>query len=74
MGHSEPTIDPLDVRMTSPLEAPLTIRLDVIRNMGFERMTPVQAGTIPRAMKHQDCVVEVSTNTVLRCMSTDSRR
>ena len=33
--------------------------LDVVRDMGFTRTTPVQAGTIPRAMKHQDCVVEV---------------
>lgn len=33
---------------------------DVIAGQGFERMTPVQAGTIPRAVKHQDCVVEVS--------------
>jgi superfamily II DNA/RNA helicase len=35
-------------------------RRDVVDKMGFEAMTPVQAGTIPRAMKHQDCVVEVS--------------
>ena len=37
--------------------------LDVIRKMGFERTTPVQAGTIPRALKNQDCVVEVSCPT-----------
>lgn len=35
-------------------------RRDVVDKMGFQTMTPVQAGTIPRAMKHQDCVVEVS--------------
>ena len=28
--------------------------------MGFTNLTPVQASTIPRAMKNQDCVVEVS--------------
>jgi len=33
---------------------------DVIAQQGWERMTPVQAGTIPRAIKNQDCVVEVS--------------
>ena len=27
--------------------------------LGFETMTKVQAGTIPQAMKHKDCVVEV---------------
>ena len=34
--------------------------LDAVDQMGFERMTPVQSGVIPRAMKNQDCVVEVS--------------
>ncbi|BEI90298.1 uncharacterized protein CcaverHIS019_0303680 [Cutaneotrichosporon cavernicola] len=34
---------------------------DVIAAQGFERMTPVQAGTIPRAVKNQDCVVEAVT-------------
>ena len=33
--------------------------LDVVHKMGFSNMTPVQARTIPRAMKNQDCVVEV---------------
>lgn len=33
---------------------------DVIAQQGWERMTPVQAGSIPRALKNQDCVVEVS--------------
>jgi len=32
---------------------------DVVDGMGFETMTKVQAGTIPQAMKHKDCVVEV---------------
>ncbi|RSH94612.1 ATP-dependent rRNA helicase spb4 [Saitozyma podzolica] len=35
--------------------------LDVVHKMGFSNMTPVQAGTIPRAMKNQDCVVEAVT-------------
>lgn len=35
--------------------------LDVILQMGFEKMTPVQASTIPRAIKNQDCVVEAVT-------------
>ena len=34
---------------------------EVIAQQGWERMTPVQAGSIPRALKNQDCVVEVST-------------
>jgi ATP-dependent RNA helicase DDX55/SPB4 len=33
---------------------------DVVDQLGFETMTTVQAGTIPQAMKHKDCVVEVS--------------
>lgn len=45
----------------SSLQPPLTPWIaDVIAAQGFERMTPVQAGTIPRAVKNQDCVVEVS--------------
>lgn len=32
---------------------------DVVDQLGFETMTKVQAGTIPQAMKHKDCVVEV---------------
>jgi superfamily II DNA/RNA helicase len=42
------------------LDPPLTQWIaDVIAQQGWERMTPVQAGTIPRAIKNQDCVVEV---------------
>jgi ATP-dependent RNA helicase DDX55/SPB4 len=33
--------------------------------MGFTRTTPVQAGTIPRSMKNQDCVVEVGRGSIL---------
>lgn len=42
---------------------PLTFfsSMDVINTMGFKNMTPVQAGTIPRAVKNQDCVVEAVT-------------
>lgn len=49
----------------SSLQPPLTPWIaDVIAAQGFERMTPVQSGTIPRAIKHQDCVVEVSLGEV----------
>lgn len=34
--------------------------LEVIRDMGFEQMTPVQAATIPLFLQHKDVVVEVS--------------
>ncbi|GAA6009456.1 hypothetical protein JCM11491_003563 [Sporobolomyces phaffii] len=34
---------------------------DVIRDMGFEQMTPVQASTIPLFMQHKDVVVEAVT-------------
>lgn len=33
--------------------------LDAVSNMGFKRMTPVQASTIPLFMAHKDVVVEV---------------
>ena len=61
MGVTRSAIDTLDVSW-STLQNPDVAddSLDVVRDMGFTRTTPVQAGTIPRAMKHQDCVVEVS--------------
>ncbi|KAM0754824.1 DEAD-domain-containing protein [Meredithblackwellia eburnea MCA 4105] len=34
---------------------------DVIRDLGFEQMTPVQASTIPLFMQHKDVVVEAVT-------------
>ncbi|KAK8861532.1 hypothetical protein IAR55_002354 [Kwoniella newhampshirensis] len=44
------------------LNPPLTPWImDVINKQGFVNMTPVQAGTIPRAIKNQDCVVEAVT-------------
>ena len=33
--------------------------LDAVASMGFSRMTPVQASTIPLFMAHKDVVVEV---------------
>ena len=33
--------------------------LDAVSSMGFKRMTPVQASTIPLFMAHKDVVVEV---------------
>lgn len=35
--------------------------LDAISTMGFEKMTPVQASTIPLFMGNKDVVVEVDT-------------
>ncbi|KAI9857490.1 MAG: ATP-dependent rRNA helicase spb4 [Trichoglossum hirsutum] len=35
--------------------------LDAVSSMGFERMTPVQASTIPLFMEHKDVVVEAVT-------------
>ncbi|KAF8897556.1 DEAD-domain-containing protein [Infundibulicybe gibba] len=35
--------------------------LDVIKSMGHEQMTPVQASTIPLFMRHKDVVVEAVT-------------
>lgn len=35
--------------------------LDAVSSMGFKRMTPVQASTIPQFMKHKDVVVEAVT-------------
>ena len=35
--------------------------IDAVSSMGFKRMTPVQASTIPLFMTHKDVVVEVIT-------------
>ena len=35
--------------------------LDAVSAIGFNRMTPVQASTIPLFMMHKDVVVEVSS-------------
>ncbi|GAA5821344.1 hypothetical protein JCM11251_004580 [Rhodosporidiobolus azoricus] len=46
----------------SKLSTPLTPWIaNVIRDSGFEQMTPVQAGTIPLFMQHKDVVVEAVT-------------
>lgn len=72
MGQAQPAVEPLDVSASSYttgsaarpaivyLLEGLISSLNVIHDMGFTNMTPVQAGTIPRAVKNQDCVVEVS--------------
>ena len=39
----------------------LSLSMDVINSMGYTRMTPVQASTIPLFMKHKDVVVEAVT-------------
>ncbi|GAA5935369.1 hypothetical protein JCM1841_001936 [Sporobolomyces salmonicolor] len=46
----------------SNINPPLTPWIaDVVRDMGFEQMTPVQASTIPLFMQHKDVVVEAVT-------------
>ncbi|GAA6059438.1 hypothetical protein JCM10212_005377 [Sporobolomyces blumeae] len=46
----------------SRVDPPLTPWVaDVVRDMGFEQMTPVQASTIPLFMQHKDVVVEAVT-------------
>lgn len=42
----------------------------VIRDMGFEQMTPVQASTIPLFMQHKDVVVEVSSPSSRCCKNS----
>lgn len=49
-----------DPRAWDALTPPLTEWiLDAISSMGFPRMTPVQASTIPLFIKNKDVVVEV---------------
>lgn len=38
--------------------------LDAIKTMGFARMTPVQASTIPLFLMNKDVVVEVRMSTI----------
>ncbi|KAG0166339.1 ATP-dependent rRNA helicase spb4 [Apophysomyces sp. BC1034] len=46
----------------STLETPLSGEIaDTLASMGFEQMTPVQAGAIPLFMKNKDVVVEAVT-------------
>ena len=46
--------------------------LDATANMGFTRMTPVQASCIPLFMGHKDVVVEVCIPSSLCVSSPDS--
>jgi hypothetical protein len=49
-------------RAWDSLSPPLSSWLrEALPSMGFERMTPVQASTIPLFMGHKDVVVEVGT-------------
>lgn len=41
--------------------------IDAVSDMGFKRMTPVQASTIPEFMKNRDVVVEVCNLILLPC-------
>lgn len=57
MAEQAPKKDP---RAWDALTPPLAEwLLDAISTMGFDRMTPVQASTIPLFMGHKDVVVEV---------------
>jgi ATP-dependent RNA helicase DDX55/SPB4 len=52
-----------DPRAWDALTPPLSDwTLGAIKTMGFTRMTPVQASTIPLFMGNKDVVVEVSWN------------
>lgn len=42
--------------------------LDAISSMGFARMTPVQASTIPLFLGNKDVVVEVTVTQALHAM------
>ncbi|OCF57959.1 ATP-dependent rRNA helicase SPB4 [Kwoniella mangroviensis CBS 10435] len=53
-----PAFGPSWSSINTPLSPWIT---EVIDQMGFSKMTPVQSGTIPRAIKNQDCVVEAVT-------------
>lgn len=52
----------LSTRRTYAADADLVHSANVVRDMGFEQMTPVQAGTIPLFLQHKDVVVEVSSH------------
>lgn len=55
-----------DPRAWNALAKPLSPWiLDAINTMGFERMTPVQASTIPLFMGNKDVVVEVKKVTIV---------
>lgn len=55
-----------DPRAWDALTPPLSDwTLDAIKTMGFTRMTPVQASTIPLFMGNKDVVVEVRWNTLI---------
>lgn len=43
--------------------------LDATSSMGFQRMTPVQASTIPLFMGHKDVVVEVRSRKIVQDVS-----
>lgn len=56
------TVDKSTARAWEALTPPLSEWvLDAINSMGFQRMTPVQASTIPLFMGHKDVVVEAVT-------------
>lgn len=57
-----------DPRAWDALTPPLSgWTLDAIKTMGFTRMTPVQASTIPLFMGNKDVVVEVRSHGEIDC-------
>jgi ATP-dependent RNA helicase DDX55/SPB4 len=57
---SNPSLRGASPRSWESLDPPLSRWIvNAVLGMGFERMTPVQASTIPLFMSHKDCVVEV---------------
>jgi superfamily II DNA/RNA helicase len=48
--------------------------LTAVSSMGFEKMTPVQASTIPLFMENKDVVVEVSISQAVAFQNLCGRR
>jgi ATP-dependent RNA helicase DDX55/SPB4 len=62
MTAEQKTTDKSSARAWEGLTPPLSNwMLDAISSMGFQRMTPVQASTIPLFLTHKDVVVEAVT-------------
>ncbi len=65
-GSKPPKKDP---RSWDSLDPPLPEWiLDAVSSMGFARMTPVQAATLPLFMGNKDVVVEVCSVMLLFCL------
>jgi ATP-dependent RNA helicase DDX55/SPB4 len=63
-----------DPRAWDALTPPLSDwTLNAIKTMGFTRMTPVQASTIPLFMGNKDVVVEVRWNARINCQNNNKQ-